>query len=550
MLGKMLAGAISNQIAQDLIDKAGEILFGEKTKDIVQGLQERIRAHNAKLPRNHDLERAIRCAEITASIAVIEHFWRRSRYEQRSIEKPPFIDQALNVLRSRIGLCPTLTVMPDDDIVAEIDECLDEAQTSNSPAKVEGLTNVACATWDSLVAETSDDPPPDLKDYYLGRLDPGVSWALFFIALIREQIKEKPRANIAYSLSRHASALVRLKNLEASSQEIKSQNSAILHKVDVIFDIVQSGRRSHFEERLRRHKLQHSGGLWSAVFSPDGQKIITASGSGLVTIWIAEDRGYTGFQTAGDPKDDATYAAFSPSGKFFAASWWNGMVVHWHASQPFEQILQVEHPAVVSCLAYSPDDRRLAASGRDGTVSVWEISSGDLLLSIVPDQRKAPINSVQFSPFGDTFVTSDSVSGAIQIWDVSTGVILASVLGHADGAGSASFSKDGTMIVSTGIADCRIKIWNAADLSPVLVESDGFKHNDIVWSAEFSRDGRRIVSASDDKKAIIWNLSTGSRDCELAHPRSIITASFSADGTKVVTACYNGCAYVWDLALP
>jgi serine/threonine protein kinase len=71
-------------------------------------------------------------------------------------------------------------------------------------------------------------------------------------------------------------------------------------------------------------------------------------------------------------------------------------------------------------------------------------------------------------------------------------------------------------------------------------------HESEVQSASFSPDGTRVVTASWDKTARVWDATTGKELAVLrGHEGSVLSASFSPDGTRVVTAG-DKTARVWD----
>ena len=96
-LGAVLASVGVSQAGADLLDKAGELLFGERTKEIVEDVQTQLRAYAGEAPTNHDLESAIRCAELTATRALLGYYRRRVEGENfgtRTAQPPPFIESA------------------------------------------------------------------------------------------------------------------------------------------------------------------------------------------------------------------------------------------------------------------------------------------------------------------------------------------------------------------------------------------------------------------------------------------------------------------------
>jgi WD40 repeat protein len=73
-------------------------------------------------------------------------------------------------------------------------------------------------------------------------------------------------------------------------------------------------------------------------------------------------------------------------------------------------------------------------------------------------------------------------------------------------------------------------------------------HDDGILFASFSPDGTRIVTASEDDTAVIWDARTGKQVTPtLRHHRSVQMARFSPDGKWVVTACFDGSGRIWDV---
>ena len=74
-----------------------------------------------------------------------------------------------------------------------------------------------------------------------------------------------------------------------------------------------------------------------------------------------------------------------------------------------------------------------------------------------------------------------------------------------------------------------------------------FKHDAGVTQAAFNRTGDRIVTASYDKTARIWDVSTGREIAILkGHQGPVERAEFSPDGRRIITAARDGTARIWD----
>src|SRR5207237_8653684 len=66
--------------------------------------------------------------------------------------------------------------------------------------------------------------------------------------------------------------------------------------------------------------------------------------------------------------------------------------------------------------AFAPDGRRLATGGRDGAVSVWDVATGDVALSL--PGHEGPVTGLVFSRDGAKLV-STSMDGTALVWDMT-----------------------------------------------------------------------------------------------------------------------------------
>jgi WD40 repeat protein len=70
----------------------------------------------------------------------------------------------------------------------------------------------------------------------------------------------------------------------------------------------------------------------------------------------------------------------------------------------------------------------------------------------------------------------------------------------------------------------------------------------VYGRMSFSADGEALLAACGTAPTMIWNLTTGKSQHELAHGRSFIRAAeLSSEGRWAVTGGYDGSARVWDL---
>ena len=76
-------------------------------------------------------------------------------------------------------------------------------------------------------------------------------------------------------------------------------------------------------------------------------------------------------------------------------------------------------------------------------------------------------------------------------------------------------------------------MWDAKSGAEVLTLKG---HTGAVTSASFSPDGSRVVTASGDQTAKVWDATSGAEVLTLkGHTGAVTSASFSPDGSRIVT---------------
>src|SRR5262249_41711696 len=161
----------------------------------------------------------------------------------------------------------------------------------------------------------------------------------------------------------------------------------------------------------------HTDSLWSAAWSPDGTRIVTASSDKSVRVWDTK----TGVQLA---------------------------------------VLPTRAAAVVSA-SWSPDGTRILIA-TSNTVQILDAKAGSPIVTLKGHQDA--IWSAAWSPEGARIATASSDMSA-RIWSAATGAEITKLLGHTDAVRSVAWSPDGMRVV-TASTDSTARIWDLASGSP------------------------------------------------------------------------------------
>jgi WD40 repeat protein len=203
----------------------------------------------------------------------------------------------------------------------------------------------------------------------------------------------------------------------------------------------------------------------------------------------------------------------------------------------------VGHSDSVNACAVTPDGRRVVSASSDGTLKIWDLDSGRVLVTMKGHTDE--VRACEVTADGRR-VISASADGTLKIWDLEDhkiGRALATLQGHADWVNACAVTRDGERVISAS-DDGTLKIWELGS-GTLLATLEG--HTASVKACAVTADGQRVVSASCDGTLRVWDLKTG---CELAtlegHTGWVLSCAVTADN-RVVSASHDKKLRVWDL---
>jgi WD40 repeat protein len=280
-------------------------------------------------------------------------------------------------------------------------------------------------------------------------------------------------------------------------------------------------------------------------FSSDGKQLAASDGH-LAKVWDATSG--KELMTLAGHADEVLAVIFSPiNNAYIATASADGVAKVWDAASGQELLAlsdPIPSPGLTPkvTLAFSSDGTRLAR-GRNTTVTVWELPSGQILQTIV-EPTLANINSVAFSPDGNHLALGSS-NFTWGLWDVSTGQSLLTAFGHSSILTQVIFDSTGKRL-ATASEDGRAKIWDAATARELFTLAG---HTSGIEAVTFSPDGGRLATAGRDTTVRIWDISPrgGSEWFNLiGHTNAIWGLAYSPDGALIATGSRDMTVKFWD----
>jgi hypothetical protein len=263
----------------------------------------------------------------------------------------------------------------------------------------------------------------------------------------------------------------------------------------------------------------HSDGVWSADFSPDGERIVTTSGAGfeasVVQLWNAETGERIGEALSGP---SPVTASFNSDGSRIAVMW-DLNVGEARTSSRCQMLDGVtgrpiagpaEHAGTLRASAFSSDGKRLLLGynlgNGAGEVCSWDATADGPLQTLLSFKDAVP---QAFDAAGTRLITLGHESSAgteeawriARVWNLRTGKPITTAFKHDEDLDGAIFSPDGDQIATHSKG--RAFVWNLA--ADRLIASTGpLPEEKLLWRISYNP---RLEASSRHRRG-----SSGARD--------------------------------------
>ena len=277
----------------------------------------------------------------------------------------------------------------------------------------------------------------------------------------------------------------------------------------------------------------------TVAVSNDGTRIAASVPFGKFRLGIADSSGRL---LTPKPLPPASVLAWSPDNRYLAAAGERPETTVWDTTS-FTSV-SLSHKGIpqgmsgaVRAVAFSPDGRRLAIARRS-FVGLWDTASWSQIEEASFDG--GVVFGLAFSPDGDQLAVASNGQG--QVWRVDG---LAPVARFAVPPAqyfenmTLAFDRAGRFLAvgSGGSA----AVW---EIRGTPVERVAIRHEGLIGTLAFSPDGS-YVAAGGEGAASVYHVPTGREVGRMTHPPSVVGLGFVRDGRALLTVGWDGSARVW-----
>ena len=275
------------------------------------------------------------------------------------------------------------------------------------------------------------------------------------------------------------------------------------------------------------------------AISPDLQSVALGFANGSLQLY---DRttGQRLWEKQRVHDSDINRLAFDNSGHLLASASMDKTVKLWKFETPTalkEQQTFTDHTGAIHALSFSPDSQTLATAGYDGKIGLFKLGSQEKP-SFIENAHDGGLVSVMFSQDGKQLLSAGIQDRLIKLWDSQTGQ--GQTLAQAnDSLLWSSWSPDNQRIAAVGRGSSKTDVYHTASRR---LQYHLIGHERAVFKAIFAPDSQQLATISNDRTLKVWELGQGKElfsvhfPTEFMLPSAVWDFDFRCQATNCVMA--------------
>ncbi|MCU0497663.1 MAG: TIR domain-containing protein [Anaerolineae bacterium] len=280
-----------------------------------------------------------------------------------------------------------------------------------------------------------------------------------------------------------------------------------------------------------------------AVFGTGDRTVLSGGYDGTLRLWDVQTgrtiREYVGHEQRVFTVD------MSDDGRFAISGGEDETLRVWDVISG-DQLAELNPEAgIITMARFLPNSTEFVFGSEAGVLALWDAATGSPIRPFLTPSGIGTIEAIAISSDGTRLLSGGS-DQRVSLWDITTGQLIRQFSGHASTVTAVAFSQDATRFAS-GAQNGRLILWT--DDGTRLTDLEG--HDRVVIGVQFSPDGNSLLSAAFDYTIRLWDIESAFevRRYEL-DPRSLInlqSLEFSANGQVILTGLTDSTIRLWRL---
>ncbi|MCV6637261.1 WD40 repeat domain-containing protein [Candidatus Albibeggiatoa sp. nov. NOAA] len=283
-------------------------------------------------------------------------------------------------------------------------------------------------------------------------------------------------------------------------------------------------------------------GFLALDYAPDNQHI--------ATLWGSDKTGGTVVRLFDSFTDKTTYAfkghtnnvfslKFLQQGKLLASASRDSTIRIWDVENGAALRVLQGHHASINMLISNAQQNELFSAGYDGKILRWDVNTPYQRIALPSEPA-----SVAISP-NNQWVAVGFADGILRLYRAADGVLLAQYAAHGRDVQRLDFSPNGQYLISASF-DRLARLWEVTTDGLVFVQNFS-GHEKAIYSATFAPDNKTVATASYDGHIGLFTIGEEQGRLFKAHEDRVHSVDFDSTGKQLVSGSRDGITRLWYL---
>ena len=292
----------------------------------------------------------------------------------------------------------------------------------------------------------------------------------------------------------------------------------------------------------------HRNGVAEIALAPDGNRLATCGGDGLVVVWNRRLKALDKVNSTAPMLGEAatpkplTTVDYSPNGKYLMFAGADGRLSVWDAITLYEVRTFQQQENWITSARFGPITDDLYVVGTDKKLRRYNLSF-ETARSIMG--HSMAVQGLAVSPDQKRLATA-SADRSIKIWDIETGQVVQTLVGSQDEVRVVRYLDNRTL--ASNAQDSQLRIWSLDTGEMLRATETG--ESFVMGSTLDGKQVSVIYNIMTQKTVFIDTFQTADlkREQITEKDRSIVCGNFSHDMSLAVTGDSAGIIRIWDVA--